>query len=84
MKKPKKSTRRFVVDTNVFVAAIKPFTKENPARKTSPTTALALLLKIITDGNFELIASAGLVSEYRKLAEELNSPTSTLILEQLV
>ena len=87
MKKPKASTRRFVVDTNVFVAAIKPFTKkENPAarkRKPSGENTFTLLIRIITDDGIELIGNARLVSEYRKLAKELNSPTSALILEQL-
>jgi len=38
----------------------------------------------MTDDNIKLSANARLVSEYRKLAQELDSPTSRLILEQLV
>ncbi|MBI4258537.1 MAG: PIN domain-containing protein [Thaumarchaeota archaeon] len=75
-------TKRFVVDTNVFVAAIKPFAK--PVRKSRENTkALSLLIKLIVNEQLELVGNSGLVGEYRRLAEELNSETSRLILRQL-
>ena len=82
MSRPEKSSKPYVIDTNVFVAAIKPFTKTS-AKKETPS-AFTLVIKLLADDNIQLIANARLVSEYRKLAKELNSPTSTLILEQLI
>lgn len=77
-----KSTRRFVIDTNIFVAAVKPFTK--PARKVRrDSRTLSLLIKLITDEQIELIGNIRLASEYGRLAEEFNSKTSRLILRQL-
>lgn len=81
MSKPEKSTKLFVIDTNVFVAAIKPFTKAS-AKKEIPST-FALIMRLLAD-DIQLVANARLVSEYRRLAKELNSPTSTILLEQLV
>lgn len=74
--------RRFVVDTNVFVAAIRPFSK--PRHKASTgTRSLALLLRLINDLDMELFANGWLLDEYKRLSEELNSETSDLILGQL-
>lgn len=82
MSEQEKSTRRFVVDTNVFVAAIKPFTK--PAQQShSDTKTLALLIKLINDEKIELFANFRLIEEYRELAEALSSKTGSLILQQL-
>ena len=78
----KRATRRFVVDANVFVAAIKPFSERNRSASTD-TGSLALLMRLVTDPELELIGSLWLFDEYKRLAEELNSETSALILGRL-
>lgn len=70
-----------MVDANVFVAAVKPFTKQRRVRKIPGS--LSLLLRLITDAELELFVSRPLLDEYRQLARELSSETSTLILDQL-
>jgi predicted nucleic acid-binding protein len=81
---------RFVVDTNVFVAAIKPFSKrpEKKSRgatgKEEETRTLSLLIKLIVGEELELVGNSILVDEYRRLAEELESETSSSILKQLI
>jgi len=76
------SRRRFVIDTNVFVAAIKPFAK--PGRKSGEDTAtLSLLMRLISDERIELMGNTGLTREYRRLAEELDSPTARVLLRRL-
>lgn len=70
-----------MVDANVFVAAVKPFTKQQRSRKIPGS--LSLLLTLITDMELELFASEPLLDEYRQLARELRSETGTLILDQL-
>lgn len=83
MSRPEKSRKRFVIDTNVFVAAVKPFSK--PARQMSrDTKTLRLLTKLITDEGIELIGNSRLTGEYSRLAEELDSRTTRLILQQLI
>ena len=74
--------RRFVVDTNVFVSAIKPFSKRSRTARTG-TSSLALLMRLITDAELELFGSLWLFDEYKRLAEELKSETSELILGRL-
>jgi len=70
-----------VVDANVFVAAVKPFAKQQRARKIPGS--LSLLLRLITDPELELFASQPLLDEYRQLSRELGSETSTLIMDRL-
>ena len=70
-----------MVDANVFVAAVKPFTKRQQPRKVPGS--LFLLLRLITNEELELYASRALLDEYRQLARELKSDTTTLILGQL-
>lgn len=82
MSRQEKSTKPFVVDTNVFVAAIKPFAKAS-TKKELPG-AFALVMRFLSDDRIQLAANAVLVGEYRRLEKELNSPTSTLLLEQLI
>ena len=74
--------RRFVVDTNVFVSAIKPFSRRSRTARTD-TGSLALLMRLITDTELELFGSLWLLDEYKRLAEDLNSETSELILGRL-
>src|SRR5271157_3953437 len=75
--------RRFVVDANVFVAAIKPFSKFGRERASTDTSSLALLLRLINDDELGLFANRWLLDEYKRLGEEMNSETSELILGQL-
>lgn len=83
MSEPGRSARRFVVDTNVFVAAIKSFSK--PIQRSSEDTkTLSLLIKLITNEQLELVGHLRLVDEYKRLGEELGSETSDLILGQLI
>ncbi len=83
MRGPERSRRRFVVDANVFVAAIKPFsTPDQKSRKDTKT--LSLLVRLIVEERLELVGSSRLADEYRRYAEELESETSTLILNQLM
>jgi predicted nucleic acid-binding protein len=74
--------RRFVVDANVFVSAIKPFSRRNRKARTD-TGSLALLVRLITDAELELFGSLWLFDENKRLAEELNSEASELILGRL-
>jgi len=83
MKKPEKSTQCFVIDTNVFVAAVKPFSKQTVRMRTD-TKTLSLLIKLITDERIELVGNPRLGAEYGRLAEEFDSRTSRLILQQLM
>lgn len=75
--------RRFVVDTNVFVAAIKPFSKPGKRKASAEAGSLALLLRLINDDSLELFANRWLLDEYKRLSDELSSETSELILGQL-
>jgi predicted nucleic acid-binding protein len=77
-----KAPKRFVVDTNVFVAAVKPFSKRGRTIRRS-TGSLALLVRLINDEGLELFGNRRLIDEYTRLAEELGSETSSLILGQL-
>ncbi|MDA4134903.1 MAG: PIN domain-containing protein [Thaumarchaeota archaeon] len=74
--------RRFVVDTNVFVSVIKPFSGRGPTPH-ADRGSLALLLKLITDPELELFGSLWLLDAYKRLAEELSSETAGLILGRL-
>lgn len=80
-----KSTKSFVIDTNLFVAAIKPLSKSsNNLQQRRVSKSLSLLIKLITAEEFKLKGNSILVEEYKRFGEELNSPTSTLILNQLI
>ena len=82
-KSVKTDPRRFVVDTNVFVAAIKPFSKSGRKKLSDNTSSLALLLRPNNDDDLELFSNRWLLDEYKRLGEELSSDTSELILGQL-
>lgn len=82
MSERERNRKRFVVDSNVFVAAIKPFSK--PVKPHKDTKTLSLLIKLIVNERFELVGNSRLVDEYRRLADELNSGTSRLILRELM
>jgi len=60
---PEKGARRFVVDTNVFVAAVKPLSKPSQGPH-KDVKILGLLVKLITDEGLELVGNSVLVAEY--------------------
>lgn len=64
-KKSKQNIRRFLVDTNLFIAAIK-----NPNRE---TTSLKLLLDLIDNKNIALIGNEFLIMEMRKYTQFFES-----------
>ncbi|MBI2937993.1 MAG: PIN domain-containing protein [Thaumarchaeota archaeon] len=82
MSEPEKRIRRFVIDTNVFVSAIKPFSKHIRESHKDVNT-LSLLIKLIVNEDLELVGNSRLVDEYKRLAEKLDSETSRLILRNL-
>lgn len=65
MRRPRRSIRRFLIDTNVFVSAIK-----NPRGNT-----LRLLIELIKDPSIKLVGNDLLVEEYLRYAEVFKSET---------
>ena len=57
-KKSRKNIRQFLVDTNIFIAAVK-----NPKKETK---SLRLLLELIDDTNVILIGNEFLIMEMQK------------------
>lgn len=82
MSRPEGRTRRFVIDTNAFVAAIKPFTRTLDKQGTTKT--FDLLIRMLIASNIKLNGNQILIYEYRRLAQELHSPTASLLLDHLV
>ncbi len=76
MTKLKKGTKKFLLDTNVFIAAIK-----NPKKETK---TLSLILKIIESDNIHLVGDEFLVEEMIRYAEEFKSETSSWILSAIL
>lgn len=75
-KKSGKSIRRFLVDTNLFIAAIK-----NPKRETD---SLKLLLELIDNTTIVLIGNEFLITEMEKYAEVFESKRGQEILQKLI
>lgn len=75
-KKSEKSIRRFLVDTNLFIAAIK-----NPKKE---TTSLKLLLELIDDTTIVLIGNEFLIMELKKYAQVFESERGREILQKLI
>jgi predicted nucleic acid-binding protein len=75
-KKSGKSIRQFLVDTNLFVAAIK-----NPKRKTA---SLKLLMELSDDGSIVLIGNEFLIMEMEKYAQVFESKRGKEILRKLI
>lgn len=89
MSEQERNIRSFVIDTNLFVAAIKPFSKASLSSSTTAThyketKTLSLLVKLIVSEDFELKGNSILVQEYKQFAQELQSETSRLIIRQLI
>lgn len=84
MSRPGRKIRRFVIDTNVFVAAINPFTKSVRKARRDANTLRLVIRSLLTDEQIELVGNTRLVNEYHRLAENLNPPTTRMILQHLV
>jgi predicted nucleic acid-binding protein len=76
MKKPKPATQLFLLDTNLFISAIK-----NPRKQTG---TLRLILHIIGEPTINLVGNDLLVEEMIRYAELLTSETAALILHALI
>ena len=63
-----KHTKSFVVDTNLFVAAIKPFSRLSRRPRSAETKSLNLLDKLIMSDELELKGNSILVDEYTRFA----------------
>jgi predicted nucleic acid-binding protein len=74
MKKPEKGTRRFLIDTNIFISAVK-----NPGGDT-----LRLLVKLIEDPSIKLAGNDLLAEEYLRYAETFKSETVLGIVSTLL
>jgi predicted nucleic acid-binding protein len=59
----RKNIQRFLVDTNLFISAIKKWAKSTD-----------LLIYLLTDPEIELIANDVLLGEYSKFSSELRAP----------
>ncbi len=76
MKRSEASIQTFLLDTNVFISAIK-----EPKRKTD---TLKLIIKIIGDSNIRLVGNYLLAYEMVRYAEVLRSETATFLLASLL
>ena len=75
-KKSGKNIRRFLADTNLFIAAIK-----NPKKE---TTSLRLLLELIDNTTIVLIGNEFLIMEMGKYAQVFESKRGKEILQKLI
>ncbi len=75
-KKSRKNIRQFLVDTNLFIAAVK-----NPKKETK---SLRLLLELINDTNVILIGNEFLIMEMEKYAKVFESDRGKEILHKLM
>ncbi len=76
MRKLRSSTQTFLLDTNVFIAAIK-----DPKRQTS---TFQLLLKIIKDPCIILVGNILLVEEMRRYIELFKSKKAAVLVSSLL
>ncbi len=75
-KKSEKKIRQFLVDTNLFIAAIK-----NPKKE---TTSLRLLLELVDNTTIVLIGNEFLIMEMEKYAQVFESMRGKEILKKLI
>ena len=75
-KKSEKSIRQFLIDTNLYIAAIK-----NPKKETS---SLKLLLELINNTTIEFIGNEFLIMEMEKYAEIFESKRGKEIFRKLI
>ncbi|MFN4133030.1 MAG: type II toxin-antitoxin system VapC family toxin [Candidatus Hadarchaeales archaeon] len=76
MQKSRGSTQTFLLDTNMFIAAIK-----NPERQTS---TFQLLLKIVKDPNIKLVGNVLLAHEMSRYAEQFKSKRAAVLISALL
>ena len=76
MRRSKSITRVFLLDTNVFISAIK-----EPRRQTG---TLSLILHIIEEPSIGLVGNALLAEEMTRYAELLKSETAATLLHALI
>ena len=76
MRKSRPSTRTFLLDTNVFIAAIK-----DPERQTG---TFRLMLKIIKDPSIRLIGNVLLAEEMRRYVELFKSRKAAMLISALL
>lgn len=75
MKRLKRDMQRFLVDANVFVAAIK-----NPEKKAG---ALDLILELASDEDIFLVGNDLLLLEFDKYSERFKSETASHLIKRL-
>lgn len=76
MRKLRPSTRTFLLDTNVLIAAIK-----GPERQTS---TFQLLLRIIKDPSIRLVGNVLLADEMRRYVELFKSKRAAMLISSLL
>jgi predicted nucleic acid-binding protein len=76
MRRSGPESRTFLLDNNVFIAAIKEPTRE--------TATLRLILKIIQDRAIRLVGNEFLLEEMARYAEAFGSETASLLLYALI
>lgn len=76
MKNSKRSTKAFLLDTNVFIAAVK-----NPKKETK---TLKLILALIERDEIQLVGDEFLAIEMVRYAEKFRSETASAILGALL
>ena len=69
----RKNIQRFLVDTNLFISAIKKWAKSTD-----------LLVYLLTDPEIELIANDVLLAEYSKFSTELRAPEFFELIHRVV
>mgnify|MGYP001039829270 FL=1 len=76
MRRSEPNTQTFLLDSNVFIAAVK-----DPKKQTE---TLRLLVKIIDDQDITLVGNSLLAEEMLRYAELLKSPTAAMIVGSLL
>src|SRR3972149_183649 len=75
MKRLKRDMQRFLVDANVFVAAIK-----NPEKKAG---ALDLILELISNDEIRLLGNDLLFLEFERYSQKFKSKTASNLIKRL-
>ncbi|MCZ7401749.1 MAG: PIN domain-containing protein [Candidatus Methanoperedens sp.] len=75
MKQQRKNMRLFLVDANVFIAAIK-----NPDKK---ARSLDLIIELVENENISLVGNDLLLLEFGKYSEKFRSETASHLLKRL-
>src|SRR3972149_544320 len=75
MKRLRKNMQQFLVDANVFVAAVK-----NPEKK---ARTLDLILELISNEDIHLVGNDLLLLEFERYSEKFKSETASYLLKRL-